>query len=47
MEEKILKISSLILFITILSSAVVLAQFTDIHKREMKREDVGTADARL
>ncbi len=40
MEEKILKISSLILFITILSSAVVLAQFTDIHKREMKREQM-------
>ncbi len=40
MEGRILKISSMILLITVISSAVVLGQFSMIHKREMKREQM-------
>lgn len=40
MEGRILKISSWILMVTIIASAVVLGQFSIIHRREMKREQM-------
>ena len=40
MEGRVLKISSWILMITVVFSAVVLGQFTMIHRREMKREQM-------
>ncbi|MEY8392281.1 N-acetylmuramoyl-L-alanine amidase [Lachnospiraceae bacterium] len=40
MEGKILKFSSLILMATLIVSAVVLGQYSSIHRRELKREQM-------
>lgn len=40
MEGRILKISSMFLTITMIAAAVVLGQFSSVHRREMKREQM-------
>ena len=40
MEEKILKISSMVLTVTILAAAVVLGHFSAVHRKEAKHEQM-------
>lgn len=40
MEEKILKISSMVLAVTIFTAAVILGQYSAVHKREAKHEQM-------